>query len=125
MEFFANKLPSKTFSLAGLEQSVLSGVPFWEESDESLLEDSDEYLNNSETNDPMYADQGDGIDSKYRNKLAERVVERMAAEKKAKNQLFTDLESIKDKFTEWEECMVKQELHDLEGATEFLSSLVD
>ena len=73
----------------------------------------------------MYADQGDGIDSKYRNKLAERVVERMAAEKKAKNQLFTDLESIKDKFTEWEECMVKQELHDLEGATEFLSSLVD
>ena len=56
MEFFANKLPSKTFSLAGLEQSVLSGVPFWEESDESLLEDSDEYLNNSETNEPMYAD---------------------------------------------------------------------
>lgn len=57
--------------------------------------------------------------------MAERVVERIAAEKKAKNQLFTDLESIKDKFTDWEECMVKQELYDLESTSEFLSSLVD
>ena len=56
LEFFANKLPSKAFSLAGLEQCVLAGIPFWEESDESLLEDSDEYLNNLETNEPMYTD---------------------------------------------------------------------
>lgn len=31
LEFFANKLPSKSFSIAGLEQSVLSGSPFWED----------------------------------------------------------------------------------------------
>lgn len=56
LEFFANKLPSKTFSVAGLEQHVMSGLPFWEESDEGLLEDSDEYLAATETNKPMYAD---------------------------------------------------------------------
>ena len=84
LEFFANKLPSRTFSIAGLETHVMAGLPFWEESDESLLEDSEDYLNNAEANKPMYADQSDEVDSPHRNKLAERVVERIAAEKKAK-----------------------------------------
>ena len=125
LEFFANKLPSKTFSIAGLEQAVMAGLPFWEESDESLLDDSEEYLNSVEPNKPMYADQSDEVDSPHRNKLAERVVERVAAEKKAKMQLITDLEAIKDKFTDWESSMNKQELHDLQGASEFLNSLVE
>ena len=53
----------------------------------------------------MYTDQADGIESAFRNKLAERVVERIAAEKKAKMQLITDLEPIKEKFAEWEACL--------------------
>ena len=45
LEFFANKLPSKAFSIAGLEQHVMAGLPFWEESDESFLDDdTDDYL---------------------------------------------------------------------------------
>ena len=125
LEFFASKLPSKTFSIAGLEQHVMAGLPFWEESDDSLLDDSDDYLTASETNRPMYADQSDEVDSPHRNKLAERVVERIAAEKKAKIQLLQDLDSIKDKFAEWESHMTKQELHDLPGASEFLNNLVE
>jgi len=31
LEFFFNKLPSRSHSMAGLEQAVMSGVPFWEE----------------------------------------------------------------------------------------------
>ena len=126
LEFFANKLPSKTFSIAGLEQHVMAGLPFWEESDDAdFLEDSDDYLAGTGANKPMYADQSDEVDSPHRNKLAERVVERIAAEKKAKMQLITDLEAIKDKFGEWESAMSKQELRDLPGAAEFLNSLVE
>ena len=44
LEFFVHKLPSKTFSIGGLEQQVMSGLPFWDESDESFFDDSDEYL---------------------------------------------------------------------------------
>jgi len=54
LELFANKLPSSAYSIAGLEQCVLSGLPFWDEDAEEY--DSDDYLANSETNDPMYAD---------------------------------------------------------------------
>ncbi len=43
-------------------------------------------------------------------------MERIAAEKKAKMQLITDLEPIKEKFVEWETCLEKQELHDVAGA---------
>jgi len=54
LEFFANKLPSKSFSIAGLEQNVMSGLPFWDEEEGDY--DSDEYLDNTDTNNPMYAD---------------------------------------------------------------------
>ena len=103
----------------------MAGLPFWDESDESFFDDSDEYLQNASPNDPMYADQADGIESPYRNKLAERVVERIAAEKKAKMQLITDLEPIKEKFAEWEACLEKQELHDVASAAQFLNSQVE
>ena len=86
LELFANKLPSLAYSIAGLEQNVLSGLPFWDEDGPDDF-DSDEYLENSETNDPMYADQSDAVDSPYRNQLALKVVERVAAEKKAKMKL--------------------------------------
>jgi hypothetical protein len=56
LEFFANKLPSKSFSIAGLEQSVLSGAPFWEDAADENDVSSDEYLDNTNVNSPMYAD---------------------------------------------------------------------
>ena len=86
LEFFANKLPSKTFSIAGLEQCALSGVPFWEDADDGGLSD-DEYLENTEVNKPMYTDQSDEVDSPFRNKLAEKVIQRVAIDKRGKMQL--------------------------------------
>lgn len=88
LEFFASKLPSSSYSIAGLEQQVLSGVPFWEDDDGELSDlDSDEYLDNSATNNPMYADQSDAVDSPHRNQLALKVVARIAEEKRLKMKL--------------------------------------
>ena len=56
LEFFANKLPSLSFSIAGLEQCVLSGAPFWEDGNDADDLSSDEYLDNEQPNQPMYAD---------------------------------------------------------------------
>ena len=49
---------------------MLSGLPFWDGDDEGDDLSSDEYLDNSETNNPMYADQSDAIESQHRNALA-------------------------------------------------------
>ena len=65
---FANKLPSCAYSIAGLESTVLCGLPFWDENAEDF--DSDDYLANEDTNDPMYVDQSDSVDDPFRNKLA-------------------------------------------------------
>ena len=64
---------------------MLSGLPFWQETDE--LTDSDDYLDNEDINDPMYADQSDAVNSKYRNHLALKVSARVSEEKKAKLKL--------------------------------------
>jgi hypothetical protein len=37
LEFFCNKLPSKTRSIAGLEHHVSCGLPFWEEGDDAIF----------------------------------------------------------------------------------------
>jgi hypothetical protein len=37
LEFFCNKLPSKTRSIAGLEHHVQCGLPFWEEGDDAIF----------------------------------------------------------------------------------------
>jgi hypothetical protein len=39
LEFFANKLASSANSMCNVEKMVLSGVPFWEEGDDSLFGD--------------------------------------------------------------------------------------
>ena len=52
LEFFASKLPSTAFSIAGLEQCALSGVPFWEDEDDDG-DLTDEYLENQQVNRPM------------------------------------------------------------------------
>ena len=109
LELFANKLPSLAYSIAGLEQNVLSGLTFWDEDGPEDF-DSDDHLENSETNDPMYADQSDAVDSPYRNQLALKVVARIAEEKKAKMKLLQEIEQIKEKFNEWGEHMRNLEL---------------
>lgn len=67
LEFFANKIPSTSYSIAGLEQSVMSGQSFWEDSSDLDDLSADEYLDNSAVNEPMYADQSDTVDSPHRN----------------------------------------------------------
>lgn len=42
LEFFTNKLASSANSMSNLEKCVLSGVPFWEEGDDSLFDDADD-----------------------------------------------------------------------------------
>jgi hypothetical protein len=42
LEFFSNKLASSAFTIANVEKMVLSGVPFWEDGDDALFDDSAE-----------------------------------------------------------------------------------
>ena len=42
LEFFTNKLASTAFTMCNVEKNVLSGVPFWEEGDEGIMESDDE-----------------------------------------------------------------------------------
>ena len=103
---------------------MLSGLPFWEDSDDAIL-GNDDYLENREVNENTYSLQNDDIDSRFRNKLAEKIAMRAAAEKKAKRQLLQDLDAIKDRFAELEIHMKKQELDtSLEDAAVFLNELV-
>jgi hypothetical protein len=56
LEFFLTKLPSKSRSIAGLEQNVNSGLPFWEDGDEMLFDGvEDDYLENKEIAKPEYS----------------------------------------------------------------------
>lgn len=73
----------------------------------------------------MYADQSDAVDSPHRNQLTLKVVARIAEEKRAKMKLLQEIESLKDKFTEFERHMRTLELQgDLKTAGEFLNNLV-
>ena len=124
LEIFTNKLPSFAHSIAGLEKSVLSGAPFWDEDINDEL-DYDEYLEAQQPNNPMYTDQSDAVDSKYRNQLALRVTQRIADDKRAKIKLLQEIELIKDKFSEWADHMSRLELEgDVRQAGDFLSQLV-
>ena len=124
LEFFANKLPSKSYSIAGLEQSVMSGAPFWDDFEDAESSE-DDYIKNENINNPMYADQSDAVESPHRNQLALKVVARVAEEKRAKMKLLQEIELIKDKFAEWEKHMRGLELHtDIKQAGEFLNQLV-
>ena len=62
------------------------------------------------------------MDSPHRNVLAQKVVARIAEEKRAKLKLLQEIESIKDRFTEWERHMRLLELNsDVRQAGEFLN----
>ena len=39
LEFFQNKLASNAFTIATIEKHVLSGLPFWDESDDALFDE--------------------------------------------------------------------------------------
>lgn len=42
LEFFTNKLASSANTIANVEKMVLSGVPFWEEGDDSFFGESED-----------------------------------------------------------------------------------
>ena len=48
LEFFTNKLASSAFTISNVEKMVVSGVPFWEEGDEALLEGMNEEVDQDE-----------------------------------------------------------------------------
>ena len=102
LEYFFNKLPSRAHSLAHMECDVMSGLNFWDENDDAFADDP--YVDN-ETNDPQYSQTEEDSSNPERNALAERVAQRIALEKRHKNQLINDLDSIKDNFMLWEKRM--------------------
>ena len=73
LEFFCNKLPSNTRGIAGLEQNVMSGLPFWEEGDDAIFGDNDDYLDEKNMNDPQYSKQNEDIETKYKNQVTMKV----------------------------------------------------
>ena len=91
-------MPSMAHSLYGLEQSVMSGLPFWEESE---FIETDSYLDNNDPYDEekQFSNQSDAVDSPTRNVLAERIINKIAIEKKNKIYLMNDLDQIKSRFT--------------------------
>jgi len=88
IEFFTNKLASTANSIANIERMVLSGVPFLEEGDDSLLGDIDE----GSDSDDSTAKKGRTDENKFdeeghkplKNVLATQVAEKIAKEKTQK-----------------------------------------
>lgn len=110
LEFFLAKMPSRSRTIAGLEQYVNSGLPFWDDGDDAIFGDEDDYLDNKEIADPQYSRQNENIDLKYKNQVAKKITDRMFEQKKHKMQLMQELDSIKDHFSEWQTSMKCQEL---------------
>jgi len=107
LELFQAKLTSNAKTLADLEKSVLSGLPFWEISEEELLAPQEETHSIDEIG--------------YKNSLASKVVERMALEKRYKMTLNQDVEAVKDKFAHIEKVMTRLEMNaSIEKASQFL-----
>jgi hypothetical protein len=136
LEFFINKLGSSAFSMANVEKMVLSGVPFYEEGDDALFGDMDEEESEQEVATPQKDARGRPKgklgESKFpeeghrplKNELAGKVAEKVALDKREKMQLMQDLEGIKDKFTDYEAIMKKQEMaSNMVRAETFLSEL--
>ncbi|CDW82479.1 UNKNOWN [Stylonychia lemnae] len=129
LELFQNKIASNAQTLASLERNVLCGLPFWEEGDDALFDNSNQ--NNEEDEDIGSPKRDKDLNQKksnvvqnigYKNELSKYVVERIAAEKKNKLTLHQELESVKDKFNEMELMMNKLELNDdIEKAAEYLN----
>ena len=130
LEFFMNKLASSAFTISNVERMVLAGVPFWEEDDAALLGDITDFTDEDEENDEENDQRADdnqfeeGGHRPLRNLLSEQVAERMANEKREKLQLLQDLESVKERFQEYEKIMKKQEMStSLTRAATFLGEL--
>jgi ferredoxin-thioredoxin reductase catalytic subunit len=59
---------------------------------------------------------------KFKNQVANKIAGRMANDKKMKMQLMQELDSIKDRFSEWQTSMRCQELdQDISHAANFLA----
>jgi hypothetical protein len=68
LEFFINKLPSKTRNMSGLEHRVSSGLHFWEDpEDNTTFDEEDDYLDSAKTNDPQYSRVNEHIETQYKN----------------------------------------------------------
>ena len=145
LEFFTNKLASSAQSIANVEKMVLSGVPFYEESDDALFGDmSGEETGNEEEEKPETPktkkhfgrpqekkktvevnkfEEPDGH-KPLKNVLAGIVADKIADEKREKMQLNQDLETIKDKFIEYENMLKRQELKGFfDDAANFLTDI--
>jgi hypothetical protein len=91
LEFFINKLGSTAFAMANVEKMVLSGVPFYEDGEEALMAGSDSGDSEEEVDTPKKGGDvnkfDDGGHKPLKNVLAGQVAEKIAREKREKNQL--------------------------------------
>lgn len=81
LEVFQNKISSSALTVATLEKNVLSGVPFWEESEDALFEDNSPF----DLEDDPIPKNGEGShklsllqDIGYKNDLSNLVMDKMA-----------------------------------------------
>lgn len=81
LEYFRSKLAAKAKSIVTLEQSVMSGLPFWESKDDDEVPIDNEGESEEEENDgrqkvakPQVPYSQQKEQSEFRNKLADKVV---------------------------------------------------
>lgn len=117
LEFFSSKITSSAFAVASVENSVVSGLRFWEPSDQELLEEMAASDPDDEVTETVMPSQ---------NKHALAVAEKIAREKSEKMQLTQELETVTDKFRTLERIMSKQEMQaSLSRACAFLRSALE
>ena len=91
LEFFQTKISSNSQTTSELEKCVQSGLPFWEISEDTLILGDNNFASENEDG-SLISNLG------YKNVLSQKVVERIAYEKKFKISLNQELDAIKDKF---------------------------
>jgi hypothetical protein len=80
LEFFQTKMTSNAKTMAEIEYKVLSGLSFWEMSEEEIIEaNKTEIVTAANTTDGSYIS-----NLGYKNMLASKVVERIGSERKNK-----------------------------------------
>jgi hypothetical protein len=85
--FFQTKIASNAKTVIEVEKNVVSGLPFWEISEEELMMEVAAAATPSPSSDLVEKDPDSGsyiANLGYKNQLAQRVVERIAMEKKHK-----------------------------------------
>ena len=82
LEFFQNKIGSNAHSIASLENNSLSGLPFWEEGQDQVLEGLSDYESDEESKPLALKNKKFTVNDIGKNLLTKTVAFKIAEEKK-------------------------------------------